>query len=225
MNKNKGRGLFKRIFYVVIILFIILAGIMLVINFVTRPTSEHKRNLTDTDVKIMVDFSDKEEVRKAIIRTYKLEDYNNFDGNKTEKIMDTISGNVEGDIPAVHLKDDNDIIYITFLKNEKEVETDSIPSIEIEVPEESADTAPYTTRNNKIIKDKLERTEENYSYKIKRYKTQHEKYFLYYNIIRIYYEIDGEEYVSIFGLNASNADNGTDFFENEDLDQPKEPEL
>lgn len=34
-----------------------------------------------------------------------------------------------------------------------------------------------------------------------------------------------EEYISIFHINASNADDGTDFFENEDLDQPKEPEL
>ncbi len=79
----------------------------------------------------------------------KIKTYNYIDEGKIWKIMDTISGN------------------ITFIKNEKKVELDSIPSIEIEVPEESADTAPYTTENNRIIKDKLQRVGGRYSYKIK----------------------------------------------------------
>ena len=224
MAKNKKSGVLKELLYFAAVLLVILVGIILIINFITRPTPDHKRNITETDAKMEVDFSDKQEDREAIIRTYKLEEYNNLDGDKIRKIMDTISGNIEGDIPAVYLKEGNDTINITFLKNDKEVETDSIPSIEIEIPEESASTAPYSIRNNRTIQDKLEKTVDNYSYKLERYKTQDEKYFLYYNIIRIYYEIDGESYISIFGLNTTNTDEGTNFFENEDLDQPKEPE-
>ncbi|MGO1368944.1 hypothetical protein [Senegalia sp. (in: firmicutes)] len=223
MNKVIAIKTLKIIFFVILIFFIVLAGIIFYIDRAIRPTPEDERNISETNVKIEVDINDKSETRNPIIRTYQEDEYRKFSENKIEKIMDTISGNVEGDIPAVHLKGDNDIIYITFIKDEKRVETDSIPEIEIEVPEESADTAPYTTENNKIIKDKLEKTEKRYSYKIKTYKTQYEKYFLYYNIIRIHYEIDGEKYISMFGLNASNTNDGTNFFDNEDLEQPKNP--
>lgn len=224
MDEKSSRVL-KGICYMVLVIIGLIVGSVLVINFITRPTPDHKRNVTDTDAKIRVDFSDSEEIRKPIIRSYRLEEYQKFDDKKIEKIMDTISGNIEGDIPAVHLKDDNDIIYITFLKDEKLVKPDSIPEIEIEVPEESADTAPYSEENKRIINDKLEDEDGRYSFKIKRYRTQYEKYFLDYNIIKIYYKLDGEEYISLFGLNASNADEGTDFFENEMLKEPIQPEV
>jgi hypothetical protein len=203
----------------------LLIGTVLVINFITRPTPEHKRNITYTDAKITVEFSDLKEVRKPIIRTYKLEEYNSFDGKDFEKTMSEISGNVEGDIPAVYLKDNNNLIHVKFFKNENRVEPDILPDIEIETPEEYADTAPYNPLDSKVIKDKLEKTEEEYSYKLKNYRTQYEKYFLYYNIIKIHYKIDGEDYISVLGLNATNTDDGTNFFENEELNESIEPEL
>lgn len=224
MDKTKSKKILKNILFVILGFVIVIAGILFFMDIAMKPTPESKRNITETDAKIVVSFSDEEEERNPIIRTYKLEEYNNLDEKKFEKVMDTISGGIEGDIPAVYLKDDNDIIYMTFLKDEKEVEPDDLPNIEIEVPEEYADTAPYSGENNKIINDKLEKIDGKYGYKIKRYRIQKEKYFIDYNIIRIYYEIDGEQYISIFGLNSTNADEGTDFFENEYLDNPIEPE-
>lgn len=44
----------------------------------------------------------------------------------------------------------------------------------------------------------------------------------YYNI-KINYQVDGEKYISLFGLNASNAEDGVDFFNNESLDKHIKP--
>lgn len=225
MDNMKKKKILKNILYIIGLFMVLLIGLALIINFITRPTPENKRNITDTDAKITVEFSDSEEVRKPIIRTYKLEDYKTFDEKKIGKIMNKISGNVEGDIPAVYLKDNNDIIYVKFFKNGKQVQPDLLPDIKIEIPEEYADTAPYTPLSNKVIEDKLEKTDEEYSYKIKTYRTQYEKYFLYYNIIKIHYKIEEEDYISVFGLNATNTDNGTNFFKNEELEEPIEPEI
>ncbi|WP_425447939.1 hypothetical protein [Dethiothermospora halolimnae] len=54
------------------------------------------------------------------------------------------------------------------------------------------------------MNDKLEKNER-CSYKFKRYRTQYQKYFMNYNIIKIHYEIDEVKYIFIFGLNASNG--------------------
>ncbi|WP_130805505.1 hypothetical protein [Senegalia massiliensis] len=216
--------LFKIILFLMLIFFIVLAGFIFYIDRATRPTPEHERNISETNVKIEVDINDKSETRNPIIRTYKEEKYKKFNKIKIRKIMDTISGNIEGDIPRVHLRDDKDVIYISFIKNEEEVEPNYMPKIEIEVPESSSDTSPYNTENNRIINDKLEYEDGKYRYKLNRYRTQQEKYFMHYNIIRIYYQVDGEKYISTFGLNASNAEDGVDFFNNESLDKPKEPE-
>lgn len=225
MNKTRVVKTFKIILFLILIFLIMVAGIIFYIDRATRPTPENERNISETNVKIKVDINDKSEERTPIIRTYKEEAYKKFNEIKIRKIMSTISGNVEGDIPRVHLREDKDIIYISFIKNEEEVVPDYMPEIEIEVPEEEAPTAPYSTENNRIINDKLEHEDCKYRYKLSRYRIQNEKYFMHYNIIRIYYQIDGEKYISIFGLNASNAEDGVDFFNNESLDEPKKPEM
>lgn len=139
--------------------------------------------------------------------------------------MDIINGNIEGDIPAVRIYEDKAIIYINFYKDEEPIMPDYLPEIEIEVPQDEASTAAYSVENNKIIFDELTEEDGEYSYKFERYRTQYELYFMHYNIVKIRYEIDGEKYISIFGLNSTNADLGTDFFENEYLESPIEPEI
>ena len=42
--------------------------------------------------------------------------------------------------------------------------------------------------------------------------------------IEIYYTIDGVDYVSNFGTMQDNANEGTDFFDNETLENPIPPE-
>ncbi|AFS78757.1 hypothetical protein Curi_c17500 [Gottschalkia acidurici 9a] len=211
MNKTKGIKILKNIIFAILIFFIVVVGIILFINLLVRPTAEHKRNISKTNAKIIVDINDKSKTRTPIIRTYKEEEYKKFSKDKIRRIKGVISGKVEGDIPAVHLKGDKDIIYISFIKDEEKIVPDYIPEIEIEIPEDEVSTAPYSTENAKIIKDKLKNEDGKYSYKLKRYRTQYEKYFMHYNIIRIYYEVDGERYISTFGLNATNADDGANF--------------
>lgn len=225
MDKDKRSRAFKNIFYAISIFVIITVGIIFFTNLSIAPVPEYKRNISETNAKIIVDINDKSETRTPIIRTYKEEEYNKLDENKIKKIMSVISGNIEGDIPAIELKGDKDVIYIHFIKDKEEVVPDNIPEIEIEVPKDEVDSAPYSTEYYKIIKDKLNIEDGKYSYKLKRYRTQYEKYFMHYNIIKISYELDGERYISIFGLNTTNVEDGVDFFDNEELNQPKEPEL
>ena len=225
MNKTNGLKITKKILVIISILIIILIGINILINAIFRPTPEHKRNISEAEIEIRVDINDKNETRAPIIRTYKEEDYKKFNETKIEKIMDIVSGKVEGDIPAVRLKDEKDIIYVSFSNNGQEVIPDDIPKIEIEIPEYESDTAPYSKENNRTIKDVFKKEDGKYSYKLQRYRTQYEKYFMDYNIIRINYEIEGEKYISILGLNTTNAGEEDSFFENSPLEQPKKPEI
>lgn len=224
MNKFTFINILKKILITTIVIFIFIMGAFLIIAWLTRPTPDHKRNISETDARIEVSFSDERETRNAIIRTYKEEEYKNFDEKKISKIMDIIGGNIEGDIPAVHLREGKNKIYVSFFKDDREVIPDHIPEIEIIVLDHIEGTGSEAVYEDKIIKDKLENQDGKYSYGFKRYLPQYEKYFVYYSTIKIPYEIDGEKYISIFGLNASNANEGSDFFNNEELEEPLEPE-
>ena len=72
--------------------------------------------------------------------------------------------------------------------------------------------------------DPISSKDKTYSYKTKRYSIQYEKYFIEYLRVEVTYKIDGKEYLSVFATNQDNANDGTDFFKNEDLEDPKEVE-
>ena len=61
-----------------------------------------------------------------------------------------------------------------------------------------------------------------YTFQSRRFTTQYEKYFMEELVFKLSYHIDGVEYFSTFICLQSNAPDGTDFFKNEDLAQPKE---
>ena len=42
--------------------------------------------------------------------------------------------------------------------------------------------------------------------------------------VEVHYTIDGENYISTFGAFQGNVEDGTDFFENETLTTPVDPE-
>ncbi|AFS78368.1 hypothetical protein Curi_c13580 [Gottschalkia acidurici 9a] len=63
-----------------------------------------------------------------------------------------------------------------------------------------------------------------YSYEIQRYYTQYEKWFMESILIEVKYQIDGNGYVSVFAVTTTNAEDGSNFFENETLNNPIEPE-
>ena len=72
-----------------------------------------------------------------------------------------------------------------------------------------------------VVRDKLEIKNGQYRYKLDRYSPQYDKYFIRYNLIKIYYSIDKEDYISLFALNTTNADEDVDWFEdNEELENP-----
>lgn len=73
-----------------------------------------------------------------------------------------------------------------------------------------------------IIKDSLKQNKDGqYYFPMQRYKVQYERYFIDYHLIKVYYTIDGDEYISLMGIYMDNYPAGkTPFDENETLDPP-----
>lgn len=187
------------------------------IRFAFLPTPEFLRNQEVDGVKIEVQISNDD--RKPIIRTYTKEEFETFDQTKIDNIEDDVDGRVEGDLPCIDLLKDNKI-YISFYKDGKKVDPEKT---HIEITAHASDYKdPTKTRH--IEGELTEDGENTYSYATKRYGVQFEKYFMEYLQFQISYTIEGKDYVSIFGTFQNNAPDGTDFFKNEDLKEPLDPE-
>lgn len=208
----------KKLLYGVLIglLSVIIVGLG-ILYFLFRPTPNYQRNNKVDGLIMRVRVSNEE--RKPIIRTFKKEDFDNMDEDELAKVKDKISGRIEGDIPSVRLNKDNKA-YFTFEKDGEKVKAEN-PKIKI-----SAHASSYKdpVGLREIEGDLKELADGTYSYSFKRYSTQYEKYFIEYLSIEVHYIIDGEDYVSLFATNQDNANDGTDFFENKELDEPLEPD-
>lgn len=203
-----------KVFAIVIVLLIILFAAA---QIYFSPTPESRRNNSVHGVKVNIKVSDDE--RKPIIRTFDREKFESLPENKIMKVRDKIAGRIEGDIPCIHLNYDNKI-YFEFTKNGKVYEPE-IPKIKI-----FASASHYDDKEKqRVIEGELDRLDDGrYYYETKRYSTQFEKYFMEYLRIEIYYTIDGVDYISTFGTFQDNANEGTDFFDNETLEKPIPPE-
>ena len=157
--------------------------------------------------------------RTPIIRTFEREKFESLPEQKVMRVRDTIAGAIEGDIPSIHLNKDNKF-YVEFTKNGKVYEPE-IPKIKI-----FASASHYDDKEKqRVIEGELDRLDDGrYYFETKRYSIQFEKYFIGYLRVEIYYTIDGVDYVSTFGTFQDNANEGTDFFDNETLDTPIPPE-
>ncbi|MFR7872966.1 hypothetical protein [Peptoniphilus grossensis] len=156
--------------------------------------------------------------RTPIIRTFEREKFESLPEQKVMRLRDTIAGAIEGDIPSIDLNKNNKF-YVEFSKNGNVYEPET-PKIKI-----FADSYYNDKTRETVIEDELDRLDDGrYFYETKRYNTQFEKYFMEYLRIEIYYTIDGVDYVSTFGAFQDNANDGTDFFNNETLDTPIPPE-
>ena len=207
--KSKVAKVFAILILLVIILFVGL-------HIYRYPKAELKRNNSVHGVKVNIKVSDDE--RTPIIRTFEREKFESLPEQKVMKLRDTIAGAVEGDIPSIHLNKDNKF-YVEFI-NKGEVYEPEIPKIKI-----FADSYYNDKTRETVIEDELDRLDDGrYFYETKRYNTQFEKYFMEYLRVEIYYTIDGVDYVSTFGTFQDNANEGTDFFNNETLDTPIPPE-
>lgn len=208
--KSKVAKVFAILILLVIILFV-------AIQIYFSPTPDFKRNNSIHGDKVNVQVSDDE--RKPIVRTFEREKFENLSEKELMKLRDTIDGRIEGDIPSIHLNEDNKF-YVEFI-NKGKVYEPAIPKIKI-----FASASHYDDREKqRVIEGELDRLDDGrYYFETKRYSTQFEKYFLEYLRIEIYYTIDGVDYVSTFGTFQDNANDGTDFFDNETLDTPIPPE-
>ncbi|CAG7593398.1 hypothetical protein PEPTYR26121_01684 [Peptoniphilus tyrrelliae] len=203
-----------KVFAIVIIIAIIL---FVAVQIYFSPTPESKRNNSVHGVKVNIQVSNDE--RKPIIRTFEREKFENLSEKELMKLRDTIDGRIEGDIPSIHLNEDNKF-YVEFI-NKGKVYEPAIPKIKI-----FASASHYDDKEKqRVIEGELDRLDDGrYYFETKRYSTQFEKYFLEYLRIEIYYTIDGVDYVSTFGTFQDNANEGTDFFDNETLEKPIPPE-
>ena len=203
-----------KVFAIVIILTIILFA---AIQIYFSPTPNFSRNNSMNGVKVNIQVSNDE--RKPIVRTFEREEFESLPESKVMKVRDKIAGRIEGDIPCIHLIYDNKI-YFEFTKDGKVYEPE-IPKIKI-----FASASHYADdQKQRVIEGELDRLDDGrYFYETKRYSTQFEKYFLEYLRIEIYYTIDDVDYVSTFGTFQDNANDGTDFFDNENLEKPIPPE-
>lgn len=203
-----------KVFAIVIILTIILFA---AIQIYFSPTPNFRRNNSMNGVKVNIQVSNDE--RKPIVRTFEREKFESLPESKVMKVRDKIAGRIEGDIPCIHLIYDNKI-YFEFTKDGKVYEPE-IPKIKI-----FASASHYADdQKQRVIEGELDRLDDGrYFYETKRYSTQFEKYFLEYLRIEIYYTIDGVDYLSTFGTFQDNANDGTDFFDNENLEKPIPPE-
>ena len=206
--------MFKKL--VIGLVFLVIAFFVF-IRFAFLPTPEFLRNQEVDGVKIEVKISD--DHRKPIIRTYTKEEFDTFDKAKIENINDDVDGRVEGDIPCIHLLEDNKI-YLTFYKDGKKIEPDNA---HIKITAHASDYRD-PTKERYIEGELTDEGDKTYTFATKRYSVQYEKYFFEYLQFEVTYTLDGKDYVSILGTFQDNAPDDTDYFGNEDLKEPLDPE-
>lgn len=215
--KSKVAKVFKILFIILAILIVLAIILFAAAQIYFSPTPDSKRNNSVHGVKVNIKVSNDE--RKPIVRTFERVKFESMPESKVMKVRDKIAGRIEGDIPCIHLNDDNKI-YFEFAKNGKVYEPET-PKIKI-----FASASHYDDKQKqRVIEGELDRLDDGrYYFETKRYSTQFEKYFLEYLRVEIYYTIDGVDYVSTFGTFQGNGDDGTNYFENNELEEPIPPE-
>ena len=215
--KSKTAKVFKILFIIAAILFVLAMILFAAAQIYFSPTPESKRNNSVHGVRVNIKVSNDE--RKPIVRTFERVKFESMPESKVMKVRDKIAGRIEGDIPCIHLNDDNKI-YFEFAKNGKVYEPET-PKIKI-----FASASHYDDKERqRVIEGERDRLDDGrYYFETKRYSTQFEKYFLEYLRVEIYYTIDGVDYVSTFGTFQGNGDDGTNYFENNELEEPIPPE-
>ena len=206
----------KKFINIFSIILILLVTLFVGLRIYYYPKPELKRNNSVHGVKVNIKVSNDE--RTPIIRTFERAKFESLPEQKVMRVRDTIAGAIEGDIPCIHLSEDNKF-YVEFINKGKVYEPE-IPKIKI-----FADSYYNDKTRETVIEGELDRLDDGrYYFKTKRYNTQFEKIFMEYLRVEIYYTIGHVDYVSTFGTFQSNADDGTNFFDNEELENPIPPE-
>lgn len=207
----------KKVLIALGILFVAGVAFAAFFSYAFSPTPDFRRNQTVDGVRMDAVVAWDE--RKPIIRTFREKDYLALTEDQLATMRDTVDGGIEGDIPCIKLNK-GPKMFFQFEKAEKPVKPEKI-SLKI-IAHASHYDDPEKTR---IITDEVkDEGDLGYSYTTKRYSRQYEKYFLEYLQVEVHYTVDGENYISTFGAFQGNGDDGTNFFENETLNAPVEPE-
>ena len=207
----------KKLINIFSIILILLVTLFVGLRIYYYPKPELKRNNSVHGVKVNIKVSNDE--RTPIIRTFERAKFESLPEQKVMRVRDTIAGTVEGDIPCIHLSEDNKF-YVEFINKGKVYEPE-IPRIKIFVSESPFDD----NQKLRVREGELDRLDDGrYYFETERYSTQFEKYFMEYLRVEIYYTIDGVDYLSTFGTFQGNADDGTNYFENNELEEPIPPE-
>lgn len=207
----------KKILIALGILFVAGVAFAAFLAYAFSPTPDSLRN--DVADGVRMDAVVAWDERKPIIRTFREKDYRALTEDQLATMRDTVDGGIEGDIPCIKLNK-KPRIFFQFEKDEKPVKPEKI-SIKI-IAHASHDDDPEKTRI--ITGEPKDEGDLGYSYTTKRYGRQYEKDFLEYLQVEVHYTIDGENYISTFGAFQGNVEDGTNFFENEELPAPVEPE-
>lgn len=182
------------------------------------PTPKKFRNNEVNGIQLQAEVSKDERV--AIIRTMPLEDYQAQDEAKKEKLNHFLLGNVEGDIPCVHLIYDNTIRF-QLMKDKAPIVAAEPIKVEI-IPQltyEDEDKTPI------VITKTLQADKNNtYTLPLKRYRTQYETYFVDMYFYKLYYSVDGVDYISILASSISNLPDDKTPFDSEPLSEAIPPE-
>lgn len=87
------KALGRKILISILIIFIFILVVVTYINWSLKPLPEEKRNISTTNVKMLVDIASSEN-RTPIIRTYTKEEFDNFHENELKKIKNIVKGNI-----------------------------------------------------------------------------------------------------------------------------------
>lgn len=209
---NKGIKIIGIILGIIILL---LLAFFIILHIASMPTPDFLRNESVDGVMMTAKVSDDE--RKPIIRTFEASEYENLTEDEVQDVKDEVFGRVEGDIPAIHLNMNRNV-YFKFHRKKNIIKLDEDPKIKI-----FAAASHYKDEDKELreIDGVLKGLDDStYVFEFNRYRTQYEKYFLEPLRIVVYYTVDGEDYVSTFAVFSDNANDGTNYFENEDLQNP-----
>lgn len=204
----------KKILFSILIIGIIISAVLIYIDWSLKPLPEEKRNISTSNVRMLINMEDTN-WRTPIIRTFTKEEFDSFDENQIHKIKGIVNGNVEGDLPAFKIENGMGILEVSFEKTDKnndfeviaKIIPDKLPKIKI-----SALESLYSKEEPKEINGSFTESEEMegiYLYEIKKYSNKDEIYhsetddfFMESMFIEINYEVNKESYVSVFAINT-----------------------
>lgn len=212
------KPLYKFLKYLLVAFLVIVLAGSAITYFIFHQTPNFMRNNSANGITLEVKVSDDD--RLPIIRTFLKEDYEKLSNDEKAKLKRKSYGRIEGDIPAVSYKE-NPSILLSFTKNKTPVEVEKGAQLIITPTRQYLDKE---TKERKVSLDLGEKTAEGYPIKLKRYNPLFERYQLDFYFVEVHYQIEGKDYISLFGIHYSTADEGTDFFKNETLENPLPPE-